>query len=290
MQSTGTRLAQSKLAEVEAGVVSPSESSSGTCDGEPGWSYAIDSGGRRAGERVHGDRHLHPGGRRPDVLGGADADGLRPGPDGHRRGRRQPGRGDAIRHDFGRHVRHQFGGRVMIASPPAGRRGGYTLLEVLLATVIALFLLAGLYVALDITLVRMDASRDVVTTERPEPGRRQPDGRGPGRTPSARCRRSPGRTRPRRRSADSRPRRARRARRPRRAAAAPASSTTTGGATTGAAVDATQTATAVLPFGLGLVGSDAEFTVFCSRLPAAVTDVDAGRPPATWACPGTSGG
>ncbi len=42
------------------------------------------------------------------------------------------------------------------------RRAGYTLLEVLLATLIAVILLAALYVTLDVTLVRMDTGRDQV--------------------------------------------------------------------------------------------------------------------------------
>jgi prepilin-type N-terminal cleavage/methylation domain-containing protein len=41
-------------------------------------------------------------------------------------------------------------------------RAGYTLLEILLASAIALILLAALYVAMDVTLVRMDANRDLV--------------------------------------------------------------------------------------------------------------------------------
>ena len=43
-------------------------------------------------------------------------------------------------------------------------RPGYTLLEVLLASAIALFLLAGLYVAMDVTLVRMDITRTMVAS------------------------------------------------------------------------------------------------------------------------------
>jgi len=42
------------------------------------------------------------------------------------------------------------------------RRPGYTLLEVILASVIAVILLGALYVALDIMLNRMDAGRDAV--------------------------------------------------------------------------------------------------------------------------------
>lgn len=44
VQNTGARLAQSKMAEVEAGLVSPASGGSGTCDDEPGWSWSVESG------------------------------------------------------------------------------------------------------------------------------------------------------------------------------------------------------------------------------------------------------
>jgi hypothetical protein len=44
MQSTGTRLAQSKLAEVEAGAVSVTSPSDGQFDLEPDWSWAVEPG------------------------------------------------------------------------------------------------------------------------------------------------------------------------------------------------------------------------------------------------------
>ena len=43
MTATGTRLAQSKLAEAEAGVVDCTASGSGNCDDEPGWAWNLDS-------------------------------------------------------------------------------------------------------------------------------------------------------------------------------------------------------------------------------------------------------
>ena len=49
---------------------------------------------------------------------------------------------------------------MLVRRHPA--RAGYTLLEILLASAIALILLAALYVAMDITLVRMDANRELV--------------------------------------------------------------------------------------------------------------------------------
>jgi hypothetical protein len=44
MQTTGTRLAQSKLAEVEAGAVSPSSGGEGAFEDEPDWSWAVEPG------------------------------------------------------------------------------------------------------------------------------------------------------------------------------------------------------------------------------------------------------
>ncbi len=43
MQSTGTRLAQSILAEAEAGAVPVTSSSNGTFEAEPGWTYTVES-------------------------------------------------------------------------------------------------------------------------------------------------------------------------------------------------------------------------------------------------------
>ena len=44
MTTLGTRLAQSKLAEVEAGLTPPNSSESGTFEDEPDWTYALESG------------------------------------------------------------------------------------------------------------------------------------------------------------------------------------------------------------------------------------------------------
>lgn len=43
MTATGTRLAQSKLAEAEAGMVDCTSSGSGNCDDEPGWTWNLES-------------------------------------------------------------------------------------------------------------------------------------------------------------------------------------------------------------------------------------------------------
>lgn len=41
--TTGTRLAQSKLAELEAGALDVTAGGSGTCEDEPGWSWSVES-------------------------------------------------------------------------------------------------------------------------------------------------------------------------------------------------------------------------------------------------------
>jgi len=44
MTTLGTRLAQSKLAEVEAGLIPPSSAESGSFDDEPDWTYRLEPG------------------------------------------------------------------------------------------------------------------------------------------------------------------------------------------------------------------------------------------------------
>ncbi len=44
LQNTGTRLAQSKMAELEAGVVDPSSGGAGTFDDEPEWQWSAEPG------------------------------------------------------------------------------------------------------------------------------------------------------------------------------------------------------------------------------------------------------
>lgn len=44
LQNTGTRLAQSKMAEVEAGAISVLDGGTGSCDDEPGWQWAVEPG------------------------------------------------------------------------------------------------------------------------------------------------------------------------------------------------------------------------------------------------------
>jgi prepilin-type N-terminal cleavage/methylation domain-containing protein len=51
---------------------------------------------------------------------------------------------------------------MRIALPKAHRRPGYTLLEILVATVIALLLMSGLYVAFDVTLGQTQSGSDLV--------------------------------------------------------------------------------------------------------------------------------
>lgn len=44
MTNLGTRLAQSKLAEIEAGLTSPASAESGTFEDEPDWTYSVEPG------------------------------------------------------------------------------------------------------------------------------------------------------------------------------------------------------------------------------------------------------
>ena len=44
MTNLGTRLAQSKLAEIEAGLTSPSSAESGSFEDEPDWTYSVEPG------------------------------------------------------------------------------------------------------------------------------------------------------------------------------------------------------------------------------------------------------
>lgn len=44
IQNTGARLAQSKLAEVEAGVISPASGGSGTFETDADWNWSVESG------------------------------------------------------------------------------------------------------------------------------------------------------------------------------------------------------------------------------------------------------
>ncbi len=183
----------------------------------------------------------------------------------------------------------------MIARPFAGPgRAGYTLLEVLVATAIALLLLAGLYVALDVTLVRMDASRDQVmvsdlsravvnrvaadlaNTLGPLPPKSGGESAGASTTGSAAAGAAPMGT----------------------GANAGAAPTGTGAATgtpmpmptTGAGTPAPTTPAdsgapmpgaggeppqTLLPFGMGVVGTANQLTLFGSRVPTSLVDAEA---------------
>jgi Tfp pilus assembly protein PilV len=52
MTNLGTRLAQAKLAELEAGVVPPSTSETGTFEDEPEWTYALEPGAPLAANTI----------------------------------------------------------------------------------------------------------------------------------------------------------------------------------------------------------------------------------------------
>ncbi len=156
---------------------------------------------------------------------------------------------------------------------PATRRG-YTLLEVLLASMIAVVLLGALYAALEVTLVRMDVNRNVIVandlsravfnrvtidlsnTLGPLP----PKSGGDGTTGSAAASTSTTTTAT---SASS--------------GATAASSPSADPSGTAAAADPTSSAASTgvnIPFGAGVVGSDKQVTLFVSRLPTALTDLD----------------
>ena len=150
----------------------------------------------------------------------------------------------------------------MTRTRPRTRRG-YTLLEVLLASVIAVVLLGALYAALEVTLVRMDVNRNVIVandlsravfnrvtldltnTLGPLP----PKSGGDGTTGSAAA----------------------------TTTAAPTTASTDSSAS--AAAPTADTASAAssgvnTPFGAGVVGGDKQVTLFVSRLPTALTDLD----------------
>jgi general secretion pathway protein I len=48
MTTLGTRLAQSKLAEIEAGLIAPNSSENGTFEDEPDWNYSLEPGAELA--------------------------------------------------------------------------------------------------------------------------------------------------------------------------------------------------------------------------------------------------
>lgn len=157
-------------------------------------------------------------------------------------------------------------------------RPGYTLLEVLLASAIALLLLAGLYVAMDATLVRMDVTRTVVASNDLTRGvadrltRDLADVLGPlppksgGESASASDDGSA--------AADD--------------TAPAASSGSSSGAASGGPVAAAPASgessadsgtvapvSSLLPLGMGVIGAQDQLTLFCSRVPAAFTDSEA---------------
>ena len=153
-------------------------------------------------------------------------------------------------------------------------RPGYTLLEILLASVIAMLLLAALYAALDVTLLRMEVNRDqiarndlrravinrmsadLVNTLGPLPPKSGGDGMtGTGSSASTGTA-----------SAST---------------ATPASATTSTSASTPAATtDTTTTDSPVvtgadIPFGSGIVGTDKQLMIFLSRVPTSLVDLEA---------------
>ena len=151
-------------------------------------------------------------------------------------------------------------------------RPGYTLLEILLASVIAMLLLTALYAALDVTLLRMEVNRDLiarndlrravinrmsadlVNTLGPLPPKSGGDGMtGTGSSAST------GTV---------------------AASTATAATATTTAAASGSTTDATTTDSPVvtgadIPLGSGVVGTDKQLTIFLSRVPTSLVDLEA---------------
>ena len=155
------------------------------------------------------------------------------------------------------------------------RRPGYTLLEVLLASVVAVVLLGALYSALEVTLVRMDANRNVIVANDLSRavfnrltldlsnalGPLPPKSGGDGTTGSAAAA-SPATTAPTSSTT----------------AATTASSGSPSADAAGTTADTATSAAASgvnIPFGAGVVGTDKQLSLFVSRLPTALTDLDA---------------
>ena len=161
----------------------------------------------------------------------------------------------------------------MIARPNC--RAGYTLLEVLIASLIALVLLGGLYAALNITLVRMDANRDQIAgndlsraifnrvgadmanTLGPLPPKSGGDGETGGSSASSDTTTTAAATTT---TADT------------TSATPAASTTTTEGETTSPAAAGVD-----VPFGAGIVGTDKQLKIILSRTPAVLVDIEAGN-------------
>ncbi|MGL6097808.1 MAG: PulJ/GspJ family protein, partial [Fimbriiglobus sp.] len=154
---------------------------------------------------------------------------------------------------------------------PTPVRPGFTLLEVLLASAIAVLLLAGLYVAFDLTLSRTDVSReqaaradlvravvnrlniDLTASLGPMPPK---SGGGVASEIAATATASPTSTTP---AAETGTETA-------TSATTPTDATTTTDATTDPATDAAALA-ADVPFQAGVIGNDTQVTLFVSRVP-----------------------
>ncbi|MGL6073662.1 MAG: type II secretion system protein GspJ [Fimbriiglobus sp.] len=147
-------------------------------------------------------------------------------------------------------------------------RPAYTLLEILLASLVAVILLAALYGALELTLVRMDASRNAIIANDLSRaifsrmsaditcilGPLPPKSGGDGTTGGAAA--TPMTTTP-------------------SSTSTPETTTTTPAATNPEDSAATPAETmSDIPFGAGVVGTDKQATFFVSRTPNSLTDLD----------------
>ncbi len=157
------------------------------------------------------------------------------------------------------------------------RRPGYTLLEVLLASVVAVVLLGALYSALEVTLVRMDANRNVIVANDLSRavfnrltldlsnalGPLPPKSGGDGTTGSAAAA-SPATTATTASTTASTS----------ASSGSTASSSPSGTAATGDPATSAAASGVNIPFGSGVVGTDKQLSLFVSRLPTALTDLD----------------
>jgi prepilin-type N-terminal cleavage/methylation domain-containing protein len=159
------------------------------------------------------------------------------------------------------------------------RRAGYTLLEVLLASVLAVILLAALYATLDVTLLRMDVGREQVasnTVTRGLVNRMSADLTGvlgpmPPKSGGGSSSTSPSTSTPTTESGNSTP--------PTTGTGDTTADTTTGieGDTT--SPDAQAVFAADVPFQAGVIGTDRQFTVFMSQVPESLVNPEAAADP-----------
>ena len=180
LNKVAARLAQSKLAEVEAGIVSFDTTEGEFTDSDSAWSWTMTAESQganlymvtitvRAGGRPAVQLQRRADDARPSVRGSA-AKLTRPPPTLAPEEAREPfsrrqGTGDRGQKPTGRSARGVGLTVSCLLSPVPCRRQGFTLLEVLLAMLLAMLLMGGLYVALSMSLQQVQTSRDALEIE-----------------------------------------------------------------------------------------------------------------------------